>query len=590
MKIYKQILLILLVSGIARADYHYASHEGSNEYPYTSWETAADSIQMAIDAAQAGDTIYVGSGLWEDGPYNLWEDLALIGMGIDSTIIVGFQQGQHLYVNDRTLVQGFNLENCRKAIETHYNDSAIVIRDNKFVGNYMAILGVFTGQVINNIFQDNDVGLDGVSGPCSLLVRNNTFSGCTARGIEGLYGNWTVVNNLFHHNPTIAVGALLLLSVRAPNDTGYAANNLFYHNYEDFNIIDWNLVAGDPKAYFENNTIIGFEEADRFIGIRQSAYEDNPRDLRNNIISGFRSAIRVQPAWPGGYTAVVRLYYNNLWNNLWDNYPLGDSLEYVVGNLSVDPMFEDSTGFRLQMYSPLIDAGDPAILDVDGTRSDMGVYGGPGGENYAYMDLPPAIPDSLDAIVEGDSVILTWRFNTEADFNRYQIFRDTVSGFEPSIFNMIAEPETSLYVDNDIQQTRNYYYRLSAVDNQDNMSGYSEELAVVFTDIGDFVDLNLPRVTAIETNYPNPFNSRTVINYYLADVGYQPAAVKLYIYNIGGQLVRRLVDIRQYPGRYSAMWDGRTDDGENLSSGIYFARLVVSDIALAKPKKIMLLK
>ncbi len=41
---------------------------------------------------------------------------------------------------------------------------------------------------------------------------------------------------------------------------------------------------------------------------------------------------------------------------------------------SFDPMYEslDSTNYRLQMYSPLIDAGDPNILDVDGTRSDIG--------------------------------------------------------------------------------------------------------------------------------------------------------------------------------------------------------------------------
>ncbi|MEE8417250.1 MAG: hypothetical protein V3S06_01160, partial [candidate division Zixibacteria bacterium] len=81
------LIVILLFCLSARADYHYASHEGSDEYPYTSWETAADSIQKAIDAGNPGDTIYVGSGVWEDVPLNLWDNLSLIGMGIDSTTI-----------------------------------------------------------------------------------------------------------------------------------------------------------------------------------------------------------------------------------------------------------------------------------------------------------------------------------------------------------------------------------------------------------------------------------------------------------------------------------------------------------------------
>jgi len=32
---------------------------------------------------------------------------------------------------------------------------------------------------------------------------------------------------------------------------------------------------------------------------------------------------------------------------------------------------------RLDPASPLIDAGDPTILDPDGSRSDIGIYGGP---------------------------------------------------------------------------------------------------------------------------------------------------------------------------------------------------------------------
>jgi hypothetical protein len=54
-----------------------------------------------------------------------------------------------------------------------------------------------------------------------------------------------------------------------------------------------------------------------------------------------------------------------------------------TGNLSQDPRFVDADGgdFTLDTFSPCIDAGDPAAAfdDPDGTRNDMGGYGGPNG-------------------------------------------------------------------------------------------------------------------------------------------------------------------------------------------------------------------
>ena len=53
-------------------------------------------------------------------------------------------------------------------------------------------------------------------------------------------------------------------------------------------------------------------------------------------------------------------------------------------NLSVDPQFvlydpnvgADTWNLNLSATSPLIDAGDPAIIESDGSTSDMGYYGG----------------------------------------------------------------------------------------------------------------------------------------------------------------------------------------------------------------------
>jgi hypothetical protein len=80
-------IVILSIPVLARADYHYASHSGSDEYPYTSWETAADSITPAMNAASPYDTIYIAAGDYQESVWADPEDtcLTFIGAGIDST-------------------------------------------------------------------------------------------------------------------------------------------------------------------------------------------------------------------------------------------------------------------------------------------------------------------------------------------------------------------------------------------------------------------------------------------------------------------------------------------------------------------------
>jgi hypothetical protein len=68
----------------------------------------------------------------------------------------------------------------------------------------------------------------------------------------------------------------------------------------------------------------------------------------------------------------------------------------------------------------------------------------------------------------------------------------------------------------------------------------------------------------LQSNYPNPFNPRTVIEY---SVG-QTAEVTLKVYNMLGREVATLVDEQKNAGAYKVQFDAR-----NLSSGIYFYRL-----------------
>ena len=79
----------------------------------------------------------------------------------------------------------------------------------------------------------------------------------------------------------------------------------------------------------------------------------------------------------------------------------------------------------------------------------------------------------------------------------------------------------------------------------------------------------IPKVLEIKQSYPNPFRNFTKIEY---DV---PSAqsVVLKVFNIKGQVVKTLIDEFKGPGYYSVIWDGTNDNGDAVSSGIYFCQM-----------------
>ena len=78
-----------------------------------------------------------------------------------------------------------------------------------------------------------------------------------------------------------------------------------------------------------------------------------------------------------------------------------------------------------------------------------------------------------------------------------------------------------------------------------------------------------PRSFHLEQNYPNPFNHATHIGFTLK----QSSSVSLQVFNTHGQLVATLVEGTRSAGTYQTVWDGRDDQGQAVSSGIYIVRL-----------------
>ncbi len=98
------------------------------------------------------------------------------------------------------------------------------------------------------------------------------------------------------------------------------------------------------------------------------------------------------------------------------------------------------------------------------------------------------------------------------------------------------------------------------------------------------LDSGVPRTSELMPSYPNPFNAGTVIPFRLAATG----PVRIEVFNLLGQRVRRLLDERRPPGLHKVRWTGTDDRGSPVSSGVYFYRLTTGD--LVETRRCMLIR
>ena len=99
----------------------------------------------------------------------------------------------------------------------------------------------------------------------------------------------------------------------------------------------------------------------------------------------------------------------------------------------------------------------------------------------------------------------------------------------------------------------------------------------------------LPTQTQLLANYPNPFKPETWIPFQLA----QDSTVTAKIYDATGKQIR-MIELGHLPaGNYvesskAIYWDGKTDTGEQVSSGTYFYQIEAGDYS--ETRKMVILK
>ena len=85
--------------------------------------------------------------------------------------------------------------------------------------------------------------------------------------------------------------------------------------------------------------------------------------------------------------------------------------------------------------------------------------------------------------------------------------------------------------------------------------------------------IGLPEGPQLLPNAPNPFNSQTVLSYFLL----RPGLARLEVFALTGQRVALLHEGVEKAGLHRLHWEGRSDQGHPLASGVYVYRLVTGD-------------
>ncbi|GIK20715.1 MAG: T9SS type A sorting domain-containing protein [Ignavibacteriaceae bacterium] len=265
-----------------------------------------------------------------------------------------------------------------------------------------------------------------------------------------------------------------------------------------------------------------------------------------------------------------------------------DSLQVGQGSNATDIIYFKSVSHGSSTFSAPVHVSDnppeysqfysTSIISLQFSGADVAALwvGNDGSKKLFFDKLSAIIPvelTSFTANVVDNSVILNWSTATETNNSGFAVERMQSEsnwqeiGFVPGS-GTITEIRTYSYTDEGLTSGK-YLYRIKQID-YDGSIEYSNVIEA---------GVKIPDKYSLDQNYPNPFNPSTTINYSISSSG----NVELIIFNSIGERIGVLVNEIQQPGRYSVNFDAG-----NLSSGVYFYKIVSGDFVSVK--KMLLLR
>ncbi len=361
-----------------------------------------------IDNANSGDTLFLKNGTYEATPKPIIEKicgncmepltdvqatvgfhindkaLTIFGENPDSTILITnagygilFENSYGSSINNLTVTGGI------RDTDGNATDAGIVVKSSRAT--------IENVHIVNNTHRIDTVvvGIGGVFGRegGELFIRNNIIRNNGWDGVALYRGATAVIaDNIIETGRGAGIGITWDASaiVYRNRISGYwkgigtfGESRAVVRNNAVFDNLGWGIIA-TGNAYMEVlNNVIYHNGNCGFAVWRESARGI----LKNNIITknGWKDewVCPCVGVWMNTSLDNFLILYNNVWDNSDGNYEGLEDRTDKNGNISKNPLFLKDNSFILNQDSPCINSGDPIIIDTDGTRSDMGIYGGP---------------------------------------------------------------------------------------------------------------------------------------------------------------------------------------------------------------------
>ncbi|MDD2544633.1 MAG: T9SS type A sorting domain-containing protein, partial [Candidatus Cloacimonetes bacterium] len=191
-------------------------------------------------------------------------------------------------------------------------------------------------------------------------------------------------------------------------------------------------------------------------------------------------------------------------------------------------------------------------------------------------DTLPVVLSSFTAVPTAQMAVkLNWTTQSEAQMAGFCIFRSSSDQLTNAlqISNLISATNTSLtqnyeYIDMEVYPNSTYYYWLQQSEITGECSFHGPITVYVSADGEGEGSPDLVLNTAIRRIFPNPSASPTI------DVSLaKDSQLQISVYNLRGQLIRKVFEGNKSEGIHYIHWDGRDSAGTTCASGVYFVAL-----------------